>query len=98
MLRSRMSGAIPLLFMCLYGVDRENFFTFTRPHNYATEILVEEEGLRESNTILKRKNIWTYVQPEILVYSVSARTVVLGEVPGSNTFPGIVYLNPPINK
>jgi len=44
------------------------------------------------------ENIWASVRREILVYSVSARTIVLGEVPGSNSFPGIVYLNSPISK
>jgi hypothetical protein len=54
MLKSRMSGAIPLLPICLYGVDRENFFASTRSRSYATEILVEEQGLGESDTVLRR--------------------------------------------
>ena len=49
-----MSGAIPLLPICLYGVDKGNVFTSTRPHSYATEILVEEQGLGESDTVLRR--------------------------------------------
>jgi hypothetical protein len=49
-----MIGAIPLLPICLFGVDVENFFTSTRPHSYATEILVEEQSLGESDTISRR--------------------------------------------
>lgn len=82
--------------ICLYGVDGENLCTSICSRRCATELLVEEQGLCVSDTILMKT--WTSVRHEVVVYSVSARIVVLGEVPGSNTFHGFVYLNLPVSK
>ena len=72
---------------------RKTFLLPSPPHRQSAEFLVEGQGLKVSDTILRRK-FWTSVEHEICWYFVSPPTVVVWKGPGSNVLHESVCLNP----